>query len=466
MTTAIAYNRFGLGRRADAPVLSDPKGWLRDQIPAAGSRAFSAGPSTEEMLDATRAFREDRKGRRQAMADGKPPRDQPTSRDPMDAAQKLGAHYMAQMGTRLQAAVTTQTPFAERLVHFWSNHFAISADKIKVRALAGPFENEAIRPHIAGYFTDMLLTVAQHPAMILYLDNEQSIGAGSAAAQRRVARTTREFGLNENLAREIMELHSLGVRSVYSQADVTELARAITGWSVQTDGRATQLRGEAGAHGFMFYPPLHEPGGRTVLARNYPAGNLSQGIAILKDLSLHPATARFIATKLARHFIADDPPPSAIARLEKAFTDSRGHLPTVYRALIDLPESWEPGLRKFKTPWEYVISALRLVNVTSVDVRPTFQALRLMGQPPMAPGSPAGWPDVASRWLNSDAIAKRLSFIAILAARAPATIDARALASDLFGEMLTQTTSAELARAESGTQALTLLLASPEFMRR
>jgi uncharacterized protein (DUF1800 family) len=460
MSSAIAYNRFGLGRRVTDPDLPDAKAWLLAQLTPTVPlpRGLGQQPTTEQMLDATRLVRAERK---EAKAAAEKPGEQQ-----MAAVANLGSFYISQMGTRLQAALVTETPFAERLVHFWSNHFAISADKVKVRALGGPYEQEAIRPHIGGYFSDMLLAVAQHPAMLLYLDNEQSIGPGSMAAQRRAARADKKFGLNENLAREILELHTLGVRSVYSQADVTELARAITGWSVAAGERAAQLRGETGSHGFMYYPPLHEPGARTVLGRNYAAGQKSQGIAILRDIAAHPATARFIATKLARHFIADEPPASAVAKLEEAFRASKGHLPTVYKILVTMPESWTPELRKFKTPWEYVVSALRLTDVKSLEPRRSFQMLRTMGQPTLAPGSPAGWPDTAMRWISSDGIAKRLSFAATLAARAPSTFDARALADKLFGAVLSQTTLTELQRAESGSQALTLLLASPEFMRR
>jgi uncharacterized protein (DUF1800 family) len=460
MSTAIAYNRFGLGRRVADPDLPDPRAWLLAQVTPTVPlpRGLGQQPTTGQMLEATRLLREERKDQKAAAE--KPGETQ------MAAMTNLGSYYVSQMGTRLQAALVTETPFAERLVHFWSNHFAISADKVKVRALGGPYEQDAIRPHVGGYFSDMLLAVAQHPAMLLYLDNEQSIGPSSMAAERRANRAGRKFGLNENLAREILELHTLGVRSVYSQADVTELARAITGWSVAGGERTAQLRGEPGRHGFAYYAVLHEPGARTVLGRTYAAGQISQGVAILKDIATHPATARFIATKLARHFISDEPPASAVAKLEAAFLSSRGHLPAVYKTLITMPESWVPDLRKFKTPWEYTVSALRLTNVTSLEPRRSFQMLRTMGQPTLAPGSPAGWPDTAMRWVSSDGIAKRLSFAATLSARAPATFDARALATKLFGSTLTQTTETELQRAESGTQALTLLLASPEFMRR
>lgn len=464
MSSSIAYNRFGLGRRASEPDLDNPKAWLLAQISPTVPlpKALGPQPGTMAMIDMEKAYRAARKAQKQAAADNAGP----GAVQAMETDARPGEAYIAQMGDRLQAALVTATPFAERLVHFWSNHFAISADKPAVRALVGPYEAEAIRPHVGGTFADMLLAVARHPAMILYLDNARSVGPASPMAQRRMDRTDRKTGLNENLAREILELHTLGVRSVYTQSDVTELARAITGWSVDVPERAEKMRGERGAHGFMYYPPLHEPGSRTLLGKRYPAGDVGQGMAILKGMAAHPATARHIATKLACHFIADDPPAAAIARLEKTFLDSRGDLPSVYRTLINLPEAWAPSLQKFKTPWEYVISALRLTSLPAPEAKRSLQLLRAMGQPPMMPGSPAGWPDTAARWVSSDGIAKRLSFAATLAGRAPASLDARSFAAGLFGNMLSETTRTELARAESGTQALTLLLASPEFMRR
>ncbi len=457
MNSSIAYNRFGLGQRATEAVLADPKAWLLAQITPTVPlpRALGQQPTSPQMMQLVRVFRDARKQQKQAGDKAVPM-----------GTMGLVAPYIDQMGARMASALTTSAPFAERLVHFWSNHFAISADKLKVRTLAGPFETEAIRPNIGGTFAQMLLAVAQHPAMILYLDNELSIGPSSQIAQRREARQNRKVGLNENLAREILELQTLGVRSVYAQADVTELARAITGWSVAAGERAGPLRGEPGAHGFVFYPPLHEPGARTLLGKRYAEGGRAQGLAILTDIAAHPATATFIATKLARHFISDTPPPSAIAKLERAFRDSGGDLPALYRTLVMMPEAWEPRLQKFKTPWDYAISALRLTNVSSLEPRQAMQMLRTLGQPPMAPGSPAGWPDTAQRWISSDAVAKRLSFAATLSQRAPAGFDARALAAKLFGPALTDITATELARAESGAQALTLLLASPEFMRR
>lgn len=464
MTSTIAYNRFGLGMRADDPLLRDPKAWLLAQVNTTAALPpvlRGQQPTTEALLGTTRALIMERRTRKQAMA---PAEAQPAG--PQPAGNGLGRYYVGQVSQRLTAAVQTDTPFAERLVHFWANHFAVSADKGRVRAIAGTYENEAIRPHVNGRFADLLLSVVRHPAMIMYLDNGQSIGPNSLIGQRRSGRGPRKAGLNENLARELLELHTLGVRSVYSQADVTEMARALTGWAVADEARDKRLDGTAGAHGFMFYGVTHEPGARTLLGKRYAEGGQSQAVAMIRDLAAHPATAKFVATKLARHFIADEPPAPAVAVLEKAFLDSEGDLPVVYRALVALPDAWVTTARKFKSPWEFAVSAMRLLDIAKFDPNRAFGMLRAMGQPPMAPPSPAGWPDSASRWISSDSIGKRLSFAAALSARVPASFDARAMADRLFGTGLTQTTQTELARAESGVQALTLLLTSPEFMRR
>ncbi len=251
--------------------------------------------------------------------------------------------YVDEATARLSQAVQTDRPFVERLTHFWTNHFAVSIDKVAVLGIAGAFEREAIRPNVLGNFTDLLLAVERHPAMLLYLDNHLSVGLNSRAAQavgrrRSKSNVPRQLGLNENLAREILELHTLGVNGGYTQQDVTTFAEVITGWSIGGDsGRAPKrLRGDDGEPGkFLFRPTIHEPGAKTVLGKRYAESDEKQGEAVLRDVAKMPATATFIATKLARHFIADDPPPGAVEALAKSFTKSRGDLPSVYRTLIE-----------------------------------------------------------------------------------------------------------------------------------
>jgi uncharacterized protein (DUF1800 family) len=354
------------------------------------------------------------------------------------------------------------------MVHFWANHFAVSADKLTMIGLAGLLEFEAIRPHVLGKFRDMLVAVEQHPAMLLYLDQAQSIGPDSRAGQR-AARFGRQRGLNENLAREILELHTLGVRSGYSQADVTEFARAMTGWTV--DGLARGIRawglggtGEAGA--FMFSERLHEPGSRTVLGRTYAQSGEAQAKAVLADLAAHPATARHIATKLARHFAADDPPQPLVDRLTRTYLASGGDLPSLYRVLIDAPEVWNPAVPKFRTPWDWSVAALRAVGTSQIKGPAAAGLLRQLGQDVWKPGSPAGYDDIAASWAGPDALIRRVEDAERIAGRAAAAVDARQLAPKLLPDLLSPATGLALARADSPGQGLALLLSSPEFLRR
>lgn len=378
--------------------------------------------------------------------------------------------YVGMVYARALSAITSPTPFAERLVHFWANHFAVSADKLELVGMAGTLEFEAIRPHVMGKFGDMLGAVERHPAMLLYLDQAQSIGPNSMIAQAAARRQSRNrAGLNENLAREIMELHTLGVRSVYTQADVTEFARAMTGFTVNGLGRGNGARytgtdGEAGT--FVFAPRLHEPGTRTILGRQWPQQGEAQAGAVLDYLATHPATARHIATKLARHFAADDPPPALVARLEKAFLSSGGDLPTVYRALIAAPECWAPAPAKFKSPWEWSISAMRALGTQQVQPQAVNGLMSQLGQPTWKPGSPAGWDDIAGAWAGPDAVMRRVEAAERMAQRTRDTIDARQRAAQLFPGALSSGTAQSIARAESPGQGLALMLVSPEFMRR
>jgi uncharacterized protein (DUF1800 family) len=317
--------------------------------------------------------------------------------------------YINEATARLRHAATTNRPFVERLTQFWTNHFAVSIDKIAVLGLAGAFEREAIRPHVLGNFTDLLLAVEQHPAMLLYLDNSLSVGPGSRAAQLVKRRQSgRKIGINENLAREILELHTLGVNGGYTQADVTTFAEVITGWSIGGDfgigGRLSQREDKGEPGKFTFRAMLHEPGAKTVLGKRYAEGDQSQGEAVLRDLAAKPATANFIATKLARHFIADDPSPAVVERIAKAFTKSHGDLPTVYRALVDSNEAWSEPLPKYKTPSDYIVSTYRALDLPVDMTRRGLASFEVLGQRTYSPGSPAGWPDRSADWDGGSAL--------------------------------------------------------------
>lgn len=479
----IALNRFGLGARGGMTAPADPRRWLLDQLASydpspAPIAALPRSPAMVAQLAELRDERKDRKEERAAasaqpaatpaaMTETMPPAAPAKPQNPGAGLYKpLRDSYVAAAAARMQVAATTETPFVERLVAFWSNHFAISIDKAQIIGLAGTFENEAIRPHVMGRFADMLGAVERHPAMLLFLDQAQSIGPGSMIAERAAMRGgQRKRGLNENLAREIMELHTLGVRSGYTQADVTEFARALTGWTFTGLGPLAN-RFAAGSPGtFAFIAPLHEPGSRTVMGKRYDQQGEAQAQAVLTDLATSPATARHLATKLARHFAADDPPPALVARLETAYLKSGGDLPTVYRALIEASEAWAAGTPKFRQPWEWLVAVQRATGIESQPQQVVF-ALNQLGQPLWKPGSPAGWDDIAASWAAPDALLRRVELADRFAQRASATIDARKLAPTLFAGSLSESTAQSLARAESGAQALSLLLVSPEMLRR
>jgi uncharacterized protein (DUF1800 family) len=474
--TEIAVLRFGLGARPGdlAAAAGDPRAWLTAQIkgavPLAGNTPLA--PSDQIFTELRAARDEFQEKKREAAAQ---------SSDPKAAAAPIVnplreaylPHYRAQVLARAQSAALTTRPFAERLVHFWTNHFAVSADKGAVFGVAGTLENEAIRPHVGGRFADLLIAVEQHPAMIGFLDNQYSVGKDSDLARlaaRRASRQPmdadkpkREFGINENLAREILELHTLGVNGGYTQTDVTTFAQIITGWSIG-GGKGRLAGGIPGR--FYFRDNLHEPGAKTFMGKTYHESGQPQGEAVLADLARRPATARFIATKLVRHFVADDPPPAAVERVARAFVKTGGDLPAVYAALIEAPQAWDADMRKFKTPEDFVFSTLRALNVSPRQPAEVVRSFDLLGQRQYTPGSPAGWPDTAKSWDGSDALMHRVLWASRVANLYERGIDPQDLASSTLGAYARPETLTALRRASSSTQALALLLMSPEFQRR
>ncbi len=344
--------------------------------------------------------------------------------------------------------------FGERLAMFWANHFAVATGKGgDVHILSGAFEREAIRPHVFGRFEDMLLAVETHPAMLYFLDNQQSIGPTSPANRNK------HRGLNENLAREIMELHTLGVGSGYTQADVTSLARIITGWTVYRDEKHP---GPIGS--FVFNAGAHEPGDQTVMGITYADDGVEQGKTALRDLARHPATARHLAAKLLRHFVADQPPPPLIEKLAAAYTRSHGDLSAVYTALIDADEAWSPNLTKLRSPLDYVVAILR---ATGLKPKPEqiVSVLNALGQPMWNPSGPNGFSDVSDGWASSEGLATRIDAANLFAHQAPADIDPRLLVSDRLGPLASAQTIQAVSRAETKPQGLSIAFLSPEFQR-
>ena len=451
---AIAAHRFGLGEARLDELKADPQAWLAAQIGPADAPRGEGLLGTRAALEHVAAEKELRRAAKNAAAGS-------------TAEKLLAGHYreviQADARSRFITAAATRRPFAERLQLFWANHFTVSLAKGSARGLVGAFERDAIRPHIAGSFEALLVASTTHPAMLRYLDNVQSAGPNSrivARAARRAARddeTPRITGLNENLAREVLELHTLGVQGGYSQADVTAFARVLTGWRVGLQSTDPSDSFDAN---------WHEPGRKTVLGKSYGEGPdaLRQ---VLHDLARHPSTARFIATKLARHFVADAPPPALVDRLAAAYQRSDGQLPEVYRELIRSPEAWDLPATKLKTPEEFVLSSVRVLGADQrVFARGDGAALQALGQRVQAAPSPAGWSDRAEDWLGPDAVWKRVEWATRVADRLGGSVDARSVAEQSLGPLLGDTTRQQIDRAADGSQALALLLMAPEFQRR
>lgn len=475
IAAAIAANRFGLGARPGEidRIAADPRGALRAQLTGAAPLLDDANlPASADVIEREVQLRMERKEFKQRSG-GDAANDAPNDAATQAALQKLPALlrpiYIDDAVARVRSGVATERPMLERLVHFWSNHFAVSVDKQAVLGIAGAFEREAIRPHVLGSFQDLLLAVEQHPAMLLYLDNAQSVGPNSDAARKLSRRgfgfsaPPQKIGINENLAREILELHTLGVNGGYTQADVTEFARVISGWSI--GGGQGRLRGGDPGR-YYFRDALHEPGTRHLLGRSYRDSGHKQGVAVLQDLAAAPETAQHLATKLCRHFIADEPPAAAVDRVARVFLATSGDLPSVYRALIDAPEAWSEPLSKYKTPSDYIYSSWRALQLPVPDGPKAIAPFELLGQRNFSPGSPAGWPDRAADWDGSASLLKRLEWADQVSQRIGTRVAAAELAPQALGATLSDHTRVAIARAESGAQALTLLMASPEFMRR
>ncbi len=479
---ASAVNRFGLGAcPGDLARVTDPPAWLLAQVrqPPGGAPLIADLPTSLDYL--RREGVVNRKRRELRLESGGAPTKAPgPDGKPVNPLaeiyrQEFGDDLRREAVARWRLAATTDTPFAERLVRFWSNHFAVSVDKGPARLYAAPFEREAIRPHWNGRFVDLLLAVETHPAMLRYLDQAQSVGPGSMLARRadrrlarrahREDRPPRQLGLNENLAREIMELHTLGVDAHYSQRDVTEFARALTGWSMPYPGQLD--RGDFDS-GFLYRAAAHEPGTRTVMGRRYEDTGFDQARAILADLAVHPATARHLSLQLARHLVADDPPASLVDRMAAVYLRSGGDLPALYAELIHAPEAWDAKAIKFRTPQDYLVAAIRGGAIPIGDSPQPFEAwANRLGQPTFMPRSPAGFSDVAADWIGADAVWKRIQTALALAARVPrAGLDPQALARALLGPDLRGDTATAMARAEAPQQAIAIAFASPEFQWR
>jgi uncharacterized protein (DUF1800 family) len=402
------------------------------------------------------------------------------------------------------------------LTDFWFNHFNVDARKGPARMMLTEYEREAIRPHVLGRFRDLLGATAKSPAMLFYLDNWMSVGEDASRTQReqRTQRPQRgqrpngqpvgprslpppppqrpaaappappaKRGLNENYARELMELHTLGVDGGYTQKDVTEVARAFTGWTI----RNPRVRGE-----FMFEPRLHDDREKTVLGHKIHGGGMKDGEQVLDILAAHPSTARFISTKLARRFVSDTPPAALVDRLAARFTATRGDLREVMRTLLASPEFLAPDSisAKTKTPFEFVTSAVRATDLSLTDARPLVRSMQELGMPLYQCQPPTGYKDTADAWVNTGALVARMNFAQTITSASPfggrsardrstfeAPTNARTSSAKLHerrtttfdpltGLEVSETTRSTIARATTPQQSLALTLGSPEFQKR
>jgi uncharacterized protein (DUF1800 family) len=468
---ALALHRFGLGPRPGTigSIASDPRGAVLAELDQSGiGQIASADLLTAaaanravyefnaERLAKQRVAKAKQEAAQKAAAEaGMEPAMQANATD-ADAAPKpnptppLGQQlFLKEAQARVDAALGSDIGYVERLVWFWSNHFCVNAD---TTVEAGGYEREAIRANVLGKFADMLLAAEGHPAMLFYLDNARSIGPNS------VAGINRNRGLNENLAREILELHTLGVRTVYAQADVTNFAKALTGWTIIPTVSNPDHGGE-----FVFNKRMHEPGPQTLIDKTYADGGVEQGRAVLADLARHPATAKHVATKLARHFIADEPPPPLVETLTRRFLDTDGDLKEMAKALVAAPESWSPEQAKLKRPGEWRIATLRATGLKG-NIRRLMGSLVRLGEPLWRPPAPKGFSDDNAAWI--DGLALRLDIANAFSQNVAARLDPAEIAETALGPLASAETGRAIAGAETKPQALTLLLMSPEFLRR
>lgn len=474
----IALNRFGYGARGGnsgdlATAAADPRGFVLAEL-ASPRPALLESPllhSSQALFGELYGLQQQQRAFQQAAKVAATASAQPAETKVADAKAEttpaapqptppnfnlIGDRFRAEALARIQRAHAPACGFVERLVAFWSNHFCISAIKGPgVRITAGAFEREAIRPHVLGGFADMLRAVEQHPAMLLYLDNAQSIGPNSRAGQNG------RRGLNENLAREILELHTLGVGGGYTQGDVTSLARIITGWTLV--GPMARL-GEAGT--FAFNTNAHEPGTHTLLKRAYVEDGVAQGERALADLARHPATAKFVATKLARHFIADEPPPALVAKLAKVFGETDGDLKALASALVSDDLAWSTPLTKIRSPYEFLIASSRLFARAPEQPQRYLGSLALMGAPLWQPPGPNGFADTNFAWATPNGMKARLEISNQIAKRLGNLIDPEAALDATAGAAASADLRQAIGRAESREQAIALVLMSPEFQRR
>lgn len=452
---AISAIRFGYGIHPERPAPTTPEALLqglRGQDPALPG----VGPDLQGRLDLRRKIYTTRREARKA---GDSPEGAKLQAALKRLNRRLGTLTNADAKHLYVSALHAPSPFRERLVHFWTDHFTIAADN-RIRE-SGVYDliNGRIRPHVNGSFRDMLVAVTTHPEMLLYLNQAQAAGPNSIAGKRR------KRGLNENLAREVMELHTLGVGGPYSQTDVREFAELLTGMS-------------SGRDGFAFNPRMAEPGAETVLGRAYGSdgeAKLGDVTRALGDLALHPQTAQHLAEKMLRHFVGGTPDPDLARRMASAYLDADSDLIPMYRVMLNADQSWSLPLVKAKTPFEFIISTLRALHGHVPDIAEVIPAqirtnIRMpmdrMGQPLLRPTGPDGWPEAPETWITPSGLAERIDWASELVQQYARTVDPRAFVEQALGPVASPLLQRAVAGAETRHEGVALVLVSPEFNRR
>jgi uncharacterized protein (DUF1800 family) len=408
----------------------------------------------------------------------------PRSREQMQAQQKVREVLMEQSEQKILRAAYSERQLEEVLTDFWFNHFNVFAKKGATEIYLTEYERDAIRPRVLGKFRDLLGATAKSPAMLFYLDNWQSAdpdandrrdemrrrvaargrGRGRTAMpemQRPNAPQRQKRGLNENYGRELMELHTLGVDAGYTQQDVVNVARAFTGWTIEQPRQGG---------GFRFEPRLHDDREKIVLGQKIKAGGGQEdGEQVLDILARHPATARFIATKLARRFVADTPPPALVDRAAARFKETDGNIREVVRTIVTSREFFAADARraKVKTPFEFVVSAVRATGAEVGDAMALAQAVRTLGMPLYMCQPPTGYADRAEAWVNTGALLNRMNFaLQLVGGKVRGVQPGTASAADALAHDVSAATASTIAKATDPQQVSALTLGSPEFQRR
>lgn len=456
LETYIALNRFGLGMNADdiANTGGSPRDWIKAQI----NSKFLTPEALTSMPSAANVMR-DYYSMRYATKAGSDKRRQ--------ANQLRKKDFNAAAMARMMYKVTTPSPVSERFTQFWANHFTVSRTRGQIGYAIPAYETEAIRPHIFSKFENLLIAAVTHPVMLIYLDNIQSIGPNSKRGRKR------EKDLNENLAREVLELHTLGVNGGYSQEDIIEFAKILTGWSVRKfrngrdpNGGQQTKRGEV-----SFTYANHEPGPKTVLGRTYPGDGPKDLVKALRAIAVHPSTAKHIAGKLARHFISDTPDPADIDALADVYMKTGGDLGKVSLALVDLDSVWAQPMPKLKQPEDLVLAVLRADPSNKKITRKIRQAkldqsLKAMGQDLFRAPSPAGWPEETDRWLSPESLVHRIEWVRAYASKMSPTVNPDDLFEATIATVADAATKRTIRGAPSREDAIALIFSSSAFQRR